>query len=94
MIKTDNVRIRKITLEKEEVMNKFNEINNMVENYWRKYQHKPNVIIISEVFSYGLRYMMTEREFLQDGFGNKLEYLFGIQCIESPVLEDFEFKIY
>ena len=94
MTKSDNVRIRKITLEKEEVMNKFNEINNTVEKYWTTYQHKPNVIIISEAFSYVLRYMMTERVFLQDGFGNKIGYLFGIQCIESPILEDFEFKIY
>ena len=78
MIKTDYEPTRKITLEKEEIMNKFNEINNRVENYWRKYQHKPNVIIISEVFSYRLRYMMPEREFLRDGFDNKTEYLFGI----------------
>lgn len=94
MIKTDYEPIRKITLEKEEIMNKFIKINNSVENYWRKYQHKPTVIIISEVFLYKLRYMMTEREFLRDGFGYKVEYLFGIQCIESPILEDYEFKIY
>lgn len=86
--------IKATTLEKEEIMNKFNEINNMVEKYWRTYEHKPKVIIISEVFSYGLRYMMTERSFMHDGFGNKLEYLFGIPCIESPILEDFEIKIY
>jgi len=49
-----------------------------------------------KTFRFKIRYdeEFQDYYFKPYSFGNKIEYLFGIQCVESPILEDFEFKIY
>lgn len=94
MIDKQKTIVNKITLEKEEVMQQFEKINNLVERHYYEYKERPNVIVMSETFQYGLGYLMTDRSFQSDYFGNKIETLFGIPCIVSPRLKDLEFEVY
>lgn len=84
----------RITLEKEDIMQQFERLNNLVEKHWAEYKERPSVIIMSKTFSYSLGYLMHERTFQSDRYGNKLETLFGIPCISSPRLNNLEFEIY
>lgn len=90
--KVDN--ISKTTLQKEDLMKQFGEINKLVETHYYNHKERPNVIIISKTFQYGLSYIMADRTFMGDCFGNKIETLFGIPCIVSPRLKDLEFEVY
>jgi len=79
---------------KEDIMHQFERLNNLVKEHYVSYKEKPSIIIMSKGFQYGLGYIMHERFFQSDIYGNKIEFLFGIQCISSPRLKELEFEVY
>lgn len=84
----------RLTFTKEDIMQQFERLNNLVEKHWATYKERPSVIIMTKGFQYGLSYLMHERVFQSDMYGNKIETLFGIPCISSPRLNNLEFEIY
>ena len=86
--------MKKEIFDKEDVMQQFERLNNLVEKHYEIYREKPSVIIMTKGFQYALGYLMHERVYQSDRFGNKVETLFGIPCISSPRLSNLEFEIY
>ena len=89
-----DIKETRTTIEKEAIIQQFERLNNLVENHWTKYKERPSIIIMSQEFSYSLGYLMSERVYERDRFGNKIETLFGIPCICSPRLNNLEFEVY
>ena len=83
----------KIELEKELIIEQFDKLNLLVTSYYEKYNDKPKMIIMSELLHYGLS-LVLEEQLTSMVNGNKIDFLLGIPVIDSPILQDLEFKVY
>lgn len=82
-------------IEKEKIMNIFGEINREIDKYFKIYRQKPVMIVISKPLSIGMQYLMTNNlSQTYIGYGETIYKLFGINCIESPTLETYEYKVF
>ena len=81
-------------MEKEKIMNIFGNINKEIDEYYMTYHNKPVMIVISKPLSMGMQLLMNEQLKTSYGYGETIYKLFGINCIESPKLETYEYKVY
>lgn len=81
-------------IEKEKIMNIFGKINQEIDDYYTSYRNKPVMIVISEPLSMGIRLLMNEQLKIVYGYGETIYKLFGINCVESPKLKTYEYKVY
>jgi len=84
-----------VKIEKEEIYKIFGEINKEIHEYWHHYCKKPAMIILSKSLSMGMQLLMNNYQTkIATGYGDMIYTLFGINCVESPVLEFLEYRIY
>lgn len=84
----------KIEMEKEKIMSIFGEINQEIDKYYATYRNKPVMIVISKPLSMGMQHLMSAQLKTCYGYGETIYKLFGINCIESPKLDTYEYKVY
>lgn len=82
---------RKVYL-KEDFNKILSEIYEVISYYKQEYNNKPIMIILSHNLFFGIEYMNFSGQ-VYDPMNNT-NTLFGIECKESPVLTDLEYKVY
>lgn len=68
------------------------QIRQVVSEYKFRYNREPLMIILSPNLITGFKY--TNPNFLDYNPLNNIHTIFGIECKESPVLCDLEYKVY
>ena len=81
-------------MKKEKIMNIFGNINKEIDEYYMTYHNKPVMIVISKPLSMGMQLLMNEQLKTSYDYGETIYKLFGINCVESPKLETYEYKVY
>lgn len=72
-------------------------INQEVIEYEKKWNNRPQLIIISRglnvAFRVGFEMMLNYHQIMLDNQRLQLDYLFGIPCLTSLALEEYDFEI-
>ena len=68
------------------------QIHQVISHYRFKYNREPIMIFLSPNLRIGIRYCGNLN--LEYNPLNNVQTLFGIECKESPVLVDLEYKVY
>ena len=77
----------------DDVLETINKIYDVIEYYESYHCEKPRIIILSIELSKALNYMNCNSVY-ETNLTTYTHTLFGIECVESPVLVDLEYKVY
>ena len=86
------MNIERKTYSSDDFAKTLNEIRQVIDYYRMEYKCIPEIIILSHNLMIGLRYMDFGCSTYQPL--NNIRTIYGIECKESPVLSDLEYKVY